>query len=135
MVIEGPPEINPPSGRVPGQELLLIPISGSRWRQNSGENVEKESSLGIFRSRGINRAKVGHQRWGHLARQLGGAARPWPLQVAAWPGGAPWPPFGLLESSFIKDFLEFFWIFPAILFFHLFSAMHGQKQTKTAAGH
>ena len=78
MVMEEPPEINPPSDWVPGQELLLIPISGSRWRRNNGENVEKESSLGIFRSRGINRAKVGHQRWGHLARRLGDAVRPWP---------------------------------------------------------
>ena len=61
MVMEGPPEINPPSGRVPGQELLLIPISGSRWRWNSGENVEKESSLRVFGTKGINRGKIGHQ--------------------------------------------------------------------------
>ena len=128
MVMEEPPEINPPSGRVPGQELLLIPISGSRWRRNSGVNMEKESSLKVFGMRGINRRKVGHQRWAHLARRPGGVASPWPRQVAAWPGGgSPWPPFGLLESSFIKDFLEFFWIFSAILIFSPFSAMHGQK--------
>ena len=136
MVMEGPPEINPPSGRVPGQELLLIPISGSRWWRNSGENVDKVSSSGVFRSGGINRAEVGHQGWAHLARQLEGAARPWPCQVTPCPGGgSPWPPFGLLESSFIKDFLKFFWIFPTILIFHLFSAMHGQKQTETGTGH
>ena len=43
MVMEEPPEINPPSGRVPGQELLLIPILESRWRRNSGIDHKKES--------------------------------------------------------------------------------------------
>ena len=60
MVMEGPSEINPSSGRVPGQELLLFLISGSRWQRNSGKNVEKESSFRIFRSQGINKSKVGH---------------------------------------------------------------------------
>ena len=114
MVMEGPPEINPPSGKVPGQELLLILISGSRWQRNSGENVEKESSLGIFRSRGINRAKVGHQGWAHLARRPGGAASPWPCQVAAWPGGgSPMPPLRasgvFLHKRFSGNFSGFFW--------------------------
>ena len=47
MVMEGPPEINPPSGRVPGQELLLIPILESWRRQNSGKYRETESSLRV----------------------------------------------------------------------------------------
>ena len=68
MVMEGPPEINSPFDRVAGQELLLIPISGLRWRRNSGENVEKESSLRVFATKGINRGEDGHQGWPHLAR-------------------------------------------------------------------
>ena len=106
MVMEGPPEINPPTG--------------------SGENVEKESSIGISLTKGINRAKVGHQRWGRLALAVPGGrlARGWP----------PWPTFGLLESSFIKDFLEFFWIFPAILIFHLFMQCTDKNRKKLALG-
>ena len=71
MVMEEPPEINPPSGRVSGQELLLIPISGSRWRRISGVDGKKESSLRVFGMRGKYRCLEGHQG----------------------------PPLGLLESS------------------------------------
>src|ERR1041385_1536734 len=48
MVREGPAEINHPSARVRGQELLLIPISGSQWR-NSGIDGGKESDAMVFR--------------------------------------------------------------------------------------
>ena len=72
MMMEGPSEINPPSGRVPGQELLLIPISGSRWRRNSGENVEKESSLRVFGRRGLYRRKKGTRGWTHPQDDQGG---------------------------------------------------------------
>ena len=97
MVMEEPPEINPPSGRVPGHELLLIPISGSRWRRNSGVNVEKKSSLKVFGTRGINRRKVGHQGRAYLARRPGGAASPWPRRVVACPWGGP--PMVALRAS------------------------------------
>ena len=109
MVMEEPPEINPPSDRVPGQELLLIPISGLRWRRNSGENMENESSLRISSTKGINRRKVGHQGWAHLARRQGGAASPWPRQVAAWPGGGS--PLAPLRASGVFLHKRFFGIF------------------------
>ena len=136
MVMEGPPEINPPSGRVPGQELLLIPISGSRWRRNSGVNVEKESSLNIFGTRGINRHKVGHQGWAHLARRPGGAASPWPRQVAAWPGGgSPLAPLRASGSFLQIRISGIFLDFSGNIDFSPFSAMHGQKQTETGTRH
>src|ERR1041385_610320 len=61
----------------------LILILGPRWWRNSGKNVENQSTPRIFETRGINRRKVRHQRWAHLARQSG--ARP-------APGRARWPP-------------------------------------------
>jgi len=135
MVMEGPPEINPPSSRVPGQELLQIPISGSRWRRNSGKNVERESSLRVFGTRGKYRHLEGHQGVAHLARRPGGAASPWPRQVAAWPGGSsPVAPFGLPEASDILEFLEFFWNFLAILIFHLFLRCTDNNRQKLALG-
>ena len=97
MVMEEPPEINPPSGRVPGQELLLIPISGSRSRRNSAVDGEKESSLRVFGARGKYRRKVGHQGVAHLAKKPGGAASPWPHQVADWIGGGS--PLAPLRAS------------------------------------
>ena len=48
MVMEEPPKINPPFGRVPGKELLQIPISRLRRQRNSGVDGEKESSLRVF---------------------------------------------------------------------------------------
>src|SRR3954462_9882851 len=38
MVMERPLEVNPPSGRAPGQLLPVIPRSESRRRQNNGQN-------------------------------------------------------------------------------------------------
>ena len=126
MVMEGPPEINPPSGRVPGQELLLIPISGSRWRRNNGENVEKESSPRVFGMKGINRGETGHQGWPHLARRPGGA-----------PGGRlargwlpPAPPSGIWKLPTNKNFCNFL----AILIFHLFLQCTDNNRQKLALG-
>ena len=99
MVMEEPPEINPPSGRVPGQELLLIPILESRRRRNSGVDGEKESSSRVFRMRCKYRPKgspgvappdqAARGRDQDLAAPYGRLAR----------GGPLWLRFGLLESS------------------------------------
>ena len=59
MVMEEPPEINPPSGRVPGKELLLILILGSRGWRNSGVGGKKESSPRVFGTDGKYMPKGG----------------------------------------------------------------------------
>ena len=114
MVVKKLPEINPPSGRVPGRGLLAIPILESLRRRNSGENRDAGS---LFRVSGTGckyRPKGGTRRWTHLPG--GHWARPpsWPRQEAAWKGGGP-PP-ALLRASgsfrhadFLYIFLGIFW--------------------------
>ena len=97
MVMEGPPEINPSSVRVPGQELLQIPISGSWRRRNNGVDGKKESSSRVFGTKGKYRRLEGHQGVAHLAKRPGGAAKPWPSRVAAWLGDGP--PLAQLRAS------------------------------------
>lgn len=59
MVVEKPPEVNPPSSRVPRRVLLGILISGSRQRRNSGEKHVTRVLLGVFGEGGIYRQKGG----------------------------------------------------------------------------
>src|ERR1041385_8125942 len=71
MVVEKLPQINPPSGRVPGRGLLAIPISGSqRWR-NRREFRCAEYFLG-FLSCGVN---IGRR---------GGAGKVLSTQASSW---------------------------------------------------
>src|ERR1041385_7119319 len=117
MVVENLPEVNPPSGRVPGRDILVLLILEARWRRNRGEIAKKGSCSEGFMSRGINRRK--------------GAARAGPGAPGAPPGtarggvapycrlGPPWLPSGpsqaLREASgmliFPIFFPEFFWYF------------------------
>ena len=53
------PEVNPPSGRVPGQGLLAAPILKSRRRRNRGEIAKKGSALDGFGRRGKYMPKGG----------------------------------------------------------------------------
>jgi hypothetical protein len=73
MVVKKLPEIDPPSGRVPGQGLLVIPISGSRRRWNNGEIRDTESLPRVFVSRSKYRPKKG-TRGSHPSRRPPGAA-------------------------------------------------------------
>src|ERR1043165_4733694 len=57
MVVDKLPEVNPPSGRVPGRGLLVLPILEARRRWNRGEIAKKGSRQGGFSSRGINRRR------------------------------------------------------------------------------
>src|SRR3954463_13578585 len=77
MVEEKLPEVIPPSGRVPGRVLLVLPILEARRRRNRGEIAKKGSVPEGFSSRGINRRK--------------GAARggPGALAPPPWRGQAP----------------------------------------------
>src|ERR1041385_9188854 len=82
MVVEKLPEVIPPSSRVPGRALLVLPILEAWWQRNRGEITKKGSVPEGFSSRGINRRK--------------GAARvgPWAPGAPPWrgqgPGCAPW---------------------------------------------
>ena len=57
MVVEKPPEVNPPSGRVPGQVRRVVPILELPRRQNRGEDREKRFLLRVFDTRGKYRPK------------------------------------------------------------------------------
>src|SRR4051812_28014222 len=47
MVVEKLLEVNPPSGRVPGRALLVLPILEARRRRNRGEIAKKVLFLEI----------------------------------------------------------------------------------------
>src|ERR1041385_5787607 len=53
MVVEKLPEVVPPSGRVPGRVLLVLPILEARRRRNRGEIAKKGSHHGGFTLRGL----------------------------------------------------------------------------------
>src|SRR3954464_2787376 len=80
MVVEKFPEVIPPSGRVPGRGLMVLPILEARRRRNRGEIAKKGSRLGGYASWVINRrggAARGATRGpgGPLARPHPGAHR------------------------------------------------------------
>src|SRR4051812_23341187 len=91
MVMERPPKVDPPSGRVPGQVFLAIPRSKLRRRRNSRRNRVTGLSSKVFGTR------VKYMPNGDLR------GAPWPKR----PGGAT-TPLGLLESSDLDIFLVFF---------------------------
>src|SRR3954464_8447724 len=100
MMAEKLPEVNPPSGRVPGRSLLALPILEARRRRNRGEIAKRGFVFGGFASRGINRRR-GAARG---ATRGPGTPLAWPSprprQVAAWaPGRGPRPSFGVPEAS------------------------------------
>src|SRR4051812_39912688 len=86
-------EAGPPSGRVPGRGLLVLPISKARRRRNRGEIAEKGSS-----SEGFSSWRIYRQRGAAKGATRGpGAplARPAPRarHQGAWaPGGGPLAP-------------------------------------------
>src|SRR4051812_1149380 len=83
MVVEKLPGVVPPSGRVPGRGLLVLPILEARWRRNRGEIAKKDSVLEGFGTRGIYRLR-GAARGGTGAPGASLAwPRGWPRQVAA----------------------------------------------------
>src|ERR1041385_5910582 len=73
MVVEKLPEVIPPSGRVPGRGLLVLPILAARRRRNRGEIAKKGSRHGGFTSRG-------------LYGRRGAARGPLRVQAAPWRG-------------------------------------------------
>src|SRR3954463_2154077 len=99
MVVEKLPEVVPPSGRVPGRGLLVLPILEARRRWNRGDITKKGSIIegfgtsGIYRRRGAARGGPGAPG-APLARPRG-----WPSRVAAWATpGSPLAPLGLFAK-------------------------------------
>ena len=57
-VVEGKlPEVDPPSGRVPGRVLLVLPILEARRRRNRGEIAKKGSVFRVFGAKEIYRRR------------------------------------------------------------------------------
>ena len=133
MVVEKLPEVIPPSGRVPGRSLLMLPILEALRRRNRGEIAKKGSPLRvsgmreIYRRRGAARGPPGSPG-APPARPRGGRA-PWP------PGQQVGPPrssFGDSRSFRSADFLyDFSRIFLAIL---IWGKPGTKRQQKTGTG-
>src|SRR4051812_36406 len=92
MVVEKLPEVIPPSGRVPGRGLLVLPILEARRRRNRGEIAKKGSpfvgfaSQRIYRRRGQPGAPPGVQAPPWRGPTLGSAGRaPGALVGPLWP--------------------------------------------------
>src|ERR1041384_8239267 len=106
MVERRLPEVGPPSGRVPGRSLLVLPISEARRRQNRGEIAKKGSVFEgfprrrIYRRRGAARGPPGVQ-----APPWRATRAPGPLVVALWPRSGSSGRF--FCADFLSDFPEF----------------------------
>ena len=135
MVMEKPPEVNPPSSSVPGRVLLAIPRSESLQRWNSGRNRVTGLSSRVSVSRAKYMPKAG-LRGGPLAQAARGRGHP-PGRAEEAPGQGVAPlgaPFGLLQYSFVDIFLVFFWNFPSTFIFVLFLQCRDNNRRKLALG-
>ena len=83
MAVEKLPEVNPPSGTVPGRGLLELPISGALRRRNDGEIHDSGNDGRVFDQRGKYRPKEGTR---------GGGAHPGGLVVRHRASRALGPP-------------------------------------------
>src|SRR4051812_11284192 len=125
MVVEKLPEVNPPSGRVPGQGLLAAPILESQRRRNRGEIAKKGSVLEGFGGRGKYRPKGGQ---GVVPGVQGGRATRAPAPLVA----PLWSSFGTIEGSFaLIFFIGFFLVFLALL---IRGKPEIKRQEKTGTG-
>src|ERR1041385_6407210 len=109
MVVEKLPEVVPPSDRVPGRRLLVLPILEARRRRNRGEIAKKVSRPGGFMSRGINRRR-GAAR-GATRGPGAPLARPHPRargEGTSGPSGSPLAPSVIPEASSTLIFIGFF---------------------------
>src|SRR3954471_23017821 len=133
MVERRLPEVGPPSGRVPGRGLLVLPISEARRRRNRGEIAKKGSRSGSFPRRKI------YRRRGAARGGPGAPGAPWRGQGwgrAGWPPGPPlgplWPHSGSSRSFLYADFS---YIFPGIfLALFIWGKTEIEKQQKTGTG-
>src|SRR4051812_46318275 len=108
MVVERLPEVNRPSGRVPGQDRLAAPILESRQRRNRGRYREKGSASRVFGTRGKYRRKGGTRAWTLPPDAL--LVRP----GARPPGWALDPLWSFFSDSVSLLNTDFLYIFPGI---------------------
>ena len=105
MAMEGLPEVNPPSGRVPGHRLLVAPILKRRRRRNK-EDIGKRGSLPRVSSMGGKYRRKGAAR-GPPGVQAPPGRGPTPVRTTRAPGalvGPLWPPLDHSESFWCADF-------------------------------
>ncbi|KAE8770535.1 hypothetical protein D1007_57694 [Hordeum vulgare] len=97
MVVEKLPEVNPPSGRVPGRGLLTLPISEVLRRRNDGDIHDSRKSERVSSRNTKYRPKEGtgegRAHPGNLLPRPGA----WPRQQAA--SEAPGPPLAIARYS------------------------------------
>src|SRR3954465_7307879 len=93
MVVVQLPEVNPPSVRVPGRGLLMLPILEARRRRKRGEITKKGSVIEGFGTEEIYR------------RRRPPGMTPKPRPQGAWSlGGSPLAPLRDSESFRCADF-------------------------------
>src|SRR4051794_26926814 len=92
MVVEKLPEVNPPSGRVPGRVILALLFLQARRRRNRGENRDAGKLPRVFGTGCKYRPKEGTRGGGPRPGAL--LVRPGvgPQHLATWVG--PCPPSG-----------------------------------------
>src|ERR1041385_7539877 len=133
MVERRLPEVGPPSGRVLGRGLLVLPISEARRRRNRGEiakkgSVSRVSRHGEYIGEGWQPGgPPGVQAPPWRGQPLGRATRaPGPLVVALWPHSGSSGRF--LCADFLSDFSR---IFGALF---IWGKTEIEKQQKTGTG-
>src|SRR4051812_8362281 len=90
MEMEGLPEVNPPSGRMPGQLLLATPILKRRRWRNKEEIGKRGSGVEGFRTGDKYRRKGAAKGATRGPGAPWARPHPWPRQQGAWaPGGSP----------------------------------------------
>ena len=135
MVMERPPEVNSPSGRVPGQLLLAIPRSESRRRRNSGRNrvTGNSSRVSVSGAKYMPKEDLRGAPW---PRRPEGAATPLaaPGRRLAWGWPPSGPPSGFWSLLLWIFFWYFFWNFPSTFIFILFLQCTDDNRQKLELG-
>ncbi|KAE8779349.1 hypothetical protein D1007_47619 [Hordeum vulgare] len=83
MAVEKLPEVNPPSGRVPGRGLLTLPISEALLQWNDGEICDSGSCGRVSSQDSKYRPKEGTGGCGTHPGGLVARPRAWPRQPLA----------------------------------------------------
>ena len=112
MAVEKLPEVNPPSGRVPGRGLLTLSISEALRRRNDGEIRDSRKSGRVSSPDSKYRPKDGTGGGGAHPGSLLARPRASQRQQVAWAAPDPLSPiFGDPEASVSLIFIYFFWNF------------------------
>src|SRR3954467_4925667 len=97
MEMEELPEVVPPSGRLPGQRLLAVPILKQRRRRYREEIGKRTSILGVSSARAI------YRRRGAPRGSTREPGAPWRALALGCPTRAPRALVGPLLPSFVDS--------------------------------